>query len=822
MRQMPSALRRTAAACVFAALFCWPLAAATLSKLNEDVLSPLRGTAKTIHISNLPLYAHGTANLDLEEFEVWAPGGKVIVSDGKNVQYLDPPAMRFFRGLVNGDPQSFAYFSVDGKTGAVFGLLDTRDGKFAVNAARRRLIPHGAYQDRGDDFDYFLTGSDDTDAMPTGDSWSCGVEKLPAVAHVSERTLVATEMGNRHVIAEGITGSQSYAMALEVETDDEFFANAGNNLTTATNYVTNLTGALSTIYNRDLHINVVLQNAHIYNGGTGSDPWAATDEIHGLAELGNYYHANHLSLKRSSVVMLSGKSVPGGVAWEGAIGKGDFPETVNGISTYSGGYAWCGGIGNLFGSQGLGTVPDPNATSNGTLYGMPGTGVPGPGGIQGYWPLAEFSHELGHNLAGHHTHCVAITQGEATAAGHASQLFVDLCNPGEIEQSAPNGACETAGPSAPPEKGTIMSYCHNVFVSSVPQSRFTFGQASEVSHHELDDYMLRAAGPISPYGGDFNIVTAVGTFTMSSITASSTVQANSTGNTASVTTANGGSPTYSWTITGGTITSASNTASITYTAGASGSVVLRATAYKNGTNTSTFPNGGVGITDTKTVTINTCTAPAITSQPSAATIVTGQVATLSVVASGTATLSYQWYTGTSGNTSSPVGGATGASVNVSPASTTSYWVRISNSCGSVDSVAATVTVTTNSPSAATLFYPVTPCRIIDTRNANGPQGGPALASGGTRNVTVAGVCGIPAGVVAISVNVAVVAPTSGGYLTVFAGPANNTLPLASTINFLTNKTLSNNAIVRVGSDSINVFDGGPTLHFVIDVNGYYK
>ena len=98
-----------------------------------------------------------------------------------------------------------------------------------------------------------------------------------------------------------------------------------------------------------------------------------------------------------------------------------------------------------------------------------------------------------------------------------------------------------------------------------------------------------------------------------------------------------------------------------------------------------------------------------------------------------------------------------------------------------DSVTVTVTVTTNTPSAASLFYVVTPCRIIDTRNANGPQGGPALVSGGTRNITVAGVCGIPTGVVAVSVNVAVVTPSGGGYLTVFTGPANAPLPLASTI-----------------------------------------
>ncbi|MGH9367048.1 MAG: S8 family peptidase, partial [Thermoanaerobaculia bacterium] len=41
------------------------------------------------------------------------------------------------------------------------------------------------------------------------------------------------------------------------------------------------------------------------------------------------------------------------------------------------------------------------------------------------------------------------------------------------------------------------------------------------------------------------------------------------------------------------------------------------------------------------------------------------------------------------------------------------------------------------------FYTVTPCRAVDTRNASGPLGGPALSAGGTRTFALAGQCGIP-------------------------------------------------------------------------------
>src|ERR1041385_6300825 len=92
--------------------------------------------------------------------------------------------------------------------------------------------------------------------------------------------------------------------------------------------------------------------------------------------------------------------------------------------------------------------------------------------------------------------------------------------------------------------------------------------------------------------------------------------------------------------------------------------------------------------------VATCTAPQITTQPSGSTITSGNQATLTVAASGTTPLSFQWYTGNPPSTSSPVPSGTTASIEVSPTSTTNYWVRVTNSCGSADSNAATVTVNT--------------------------------------------------------------------------------------------------------------------------------
>jgi hypothetical protein len=97
-------------------------------------------------------------------------------------------------------------------------------------------------------------------------------------------------------------------------------------------------------------------------------------------------------------------------------------------------------------------------------------------------------------------------------------------------------------------------------------------------------------------------------------------------------------------------------------------------------------------------------APTITAQPPGATISKGQTANLSVTATGTSPLSYQWYQGSSGDTSTPVG--TNSSSYSSPPlnSSTNYWVQVSNSAGSAGSNTATITVVTPPANAVPSAY----------------------------------------------------------------------------------------------------------------------
>jgi hypothetical protein len=138
--------------------------------------------------------------------------------------------------------------------------------------------------------------------------------------------------------------------------------------------------------------------------------------------------------------------------------------------------------------------------------------------------------------------------------------------------------------------------------------------------------------------------------------------------------------------------------------------------------------------------------------------------------------------------------------------------------------ALSVTGTLGSGANNTKFYTVAPCRAVDTRNPVGPLGGPALAGGAVRTFTIAGQCAVPLTAKSISINATVVQPTSGGYLTLF--PGGTATPLASTINFGAGQIKANNAIVRLGTNgTLSVLagqGGGNTVHFLLDVNGYFQ
>ena len=72
--------------------------------------------------------------------------------------------------------------------------------------------------------------------------------------------------------------------------------------------------------------------------------------------------------------------------------------------------------------------------------------------------------------------------------------------------------------------------------------------------------------------------------------------------------------------------------------------------------------------------------------------VAGFACSVTVVAAGTGPFTYQWYRGSSPNTSQPVSGATSSSYTTPKLNrgTYTYWVRVTGACGIVNSNTATV------------------------------------------------------------------------------------------------------------------------------------
>ncbi len=118
------------------------------------------------------------------------------------------------------------------------------------------------------------------------------------------------------------------------------------------------------------------------------------------------------------------------------------------------------------------------------------------------------------------------------------------------------------------------------------------------------------------------------------------------------------------------------------------------------------------------------------------------------------------------------------------------------------------------------FVPLAPCRVIDTRNANGDFGGPILRGNASRSILIPGSpCGVPASARAYSLNITVVPSGPLGYLTIW--PTGQTQPLVSTLNAPDGQITANAAIVPAGSSGgVNVFVTNDT-HLVMDINGYF-
>ena len=137
-------------------------------------------------------------------------------------------------------------------------------------------------------------------------------------------------------------------------------------------------------------------------------------------------------------------------------------------------------------------------------------------------------------------------------------------------------------------------------------------------------------------------------------------------------------------------------------------------------------------------------------------------------------------------------------------------------CNIVMTANLAVTAVFVEPGYGIQFTPVTPCRLVDTRQTHDP------IQGGTSQSYILpqlGGCRIPTSAAAYSLNVTVVPHTTLGYLTIW--PTGEAQPVVSTMNSPDGRIKANAAIVPAGSsDAVSVYVTD-TTNIILDIDGYF-
>lgn len=115
------------------------------------------------------------------------------------------------------------------------------------------------------------------------------------------------------------------------------------------------------------------------------------------------------------------------------------------------------------------------------------------------------------------------------------------------------------------------------------------------------------------------------------------------------------------------------------------------------------------------------------------------------------------------------------------------------------------------------FHPITPTRVVDTRSN---LGGAALGAGEIRDVVLGGTPGVPAGAIAVALNVTAVLPSKAGFVTVY--PAGVGRPDASNLNFVAGQIVPNMVTVGLGAGgAISLYNAAGSTNLIVDVAGYF-
>lgn len=751
-------------------------AAPVRSFASDDLRSAIARTARGETLRLVGVEQEGAkdeATLDLERFEVYTDDATITVhGKGGRTRVLPRPMDVFFRGTVRGVDGSRAFLAVheDGsvegivRRGARVDFVGGEDAPAVLDAGplRLRTVPALAL------------ATMDTQAF------ACGNERLPERPPSLQQRL-AEQAVDAGLAATPVTAQlalPAHTARVAIETDFEFYQRF-NNTATASAYIANLVGWDSAVaYVPELGTSLQVSSISLWT--TNADPWTQTSTLCGLAEFGKYWNVNRTGVSRTIAHFLSGKSLGGGIAWLGVLCSGGFasgmasscPALGAESTPWGGGYGFTANIGGAF-----------NLNSPTVM-----------------WDSMAVAHEIGHNFDSPHSHCYKNIGGNANP--------IDGCTGAEGgSASCFAGAGQLPGVNSLSGigKGTIMSYCHllggysSVAMTFGSAPGFAYGIAPGREAALMNGYVAATAASnaacLAPTGP---AIASISPASGGSAGGQSVTIAGS-GFVAGATVTIGGSP--------ATNVSVANATTITARTPAHALGIVQVVV--------TNPSNGTAVLPAGYTYTSAPVGPAVTATAPASGPLTG--GTLVTI--------------TGSNFAS---GATATFGGASPVATT--WVDSNTLRATAPENSAgikSVTVTNPGGAAATLangffyanesgatrFFTVTPCRALDTRTTGG-----AIAANGTRTVTIAGGCGIPAGAKSVAMNVTTTGAAASGVVTLYPG---NAFPLGtSALNTKAGVTRSNNAMAQLatnGAGTVGITNASAgAVHVIVDVSGYWQ
>lgn len=741
----------------------------------DDALAPaLLGADldREVEVRDWPVTPGRRATVRLRRFDVYAPDAKIVVIENGVSREEPRSRLAFFQGAVADGLEAGSRLVtwLDPETGRVGGFVAATSGTVLLEPARRderevtRVLMSDMLPDAG-----------------PGLAWSCGVkeegEDFPWREEMRRAREAATVSRPLSVAA---LGTLTKTAVIAFDTDAEYLdLRFGDSASAATSYIAQLVAGMSLIYERDVASSSgngvrILQGYTILRIGEASDPYTDTvgsADSAKLNEFRTYWNANYPDtvVKRALAALLSGKQ------------------------------------GNQFSASGIATVGALCSTSGYSidqLFTYP---------VSVTTDLGILAHEVGHNFGAYHTHSC-----------YYGTPPIDTCVTPEGSCTPATGCPGSATFNGVTTNGTLMSYCH--IVGCNPRN-LVFHTRSVTDN------------PADPYSVDSLLQEVANASCLASLSGGVVPPAPTVSSVSPATGPLSGGT--SLTITGTNFVSGATVAFVELpsndvfgspSAKAAGSVTFNNATQLTVTTPSATNVGAVDVvvmnpdrqTATRVSGFTYASGPVVLSllgvSPKTGPAGGGTAITLT----GTGFLAGAGVTVRGVAAGSVVVASSGTITATTPAGAIGPAdVVVTNPGGAMATLPGGFVYTTTG--GATRLYTITPCRLVDTRNPDGPFGGPALAAGAVRSFSVSGGgCPIPADAAAVSLNITVADPTAPGTLTFF--PGTGVVPGTNTISFVPGKNRANNVTMGVvgGVLSVSDFQASGTVNLIIDVNGYYR